>query len=139
MSTSAEDSQSFRLDGRKGLVVGIANASSIAYGCARAFRTQGADRALTYLNEKARPFVEPLRDELDAALFLPCDLRIDGMIDAVFDEISRRWGRLDFLLHSVAFAPREDLQGRLTDCSRDGFLMAMDISCHTFIRMARLA
>lgn len=137
MSISAENG--FRLDGRKGLVVGIANASSIAYGCARAFRTQGADLALTYLNEKARPFVEPLRDELGAELFLPCDLRIDGMIDAVFDEISRRWGRLDFLLHSVAFAPREDLQGRLTDCSRDGFLMAMDISCHTFIRMARLA
>lgn len=137
MSTSAENG--FRLDGRKGLVVGIANASSIAFGCARAFRAQGADLALTYLNEAARPFVEPLRDELDAEIFLPCDLRTEGAIDAVFDEISRRWGRLDFLLHSVAFAPREDLHGRLVDCSREGFLMAMDISCHTFIRMARLA
>jgi enoyl-[acyl-carrier protein] reductase I len=138
MSTSAEGGLPFRLDGRKGLVVGIANAHSIAFGCARAFRAQGADLALTYLNEAARPFVEPLRGELDAEIFMPCDLRTEGAIDAVFDEITRRWGRLDFLLHSVAFAPREDLHGRLTDCSRDGFLMAMDISCHTFIKMARL-
>jgi len=127
------------LKGKKGLVVGIANEKSIAYGCARAFRDAGADLAITYLNDKARPHTEPLSDALGADLFLPCDVREDGQVKALFAAIREKWGRLDFLLHSIAFAPREDLHGRVTDCSRDGFDMAMNVSCHSFIRMARHA
>ena len=127
------------LEGRKGLVVGIANAHSIAYGCARAFRALGAELAVTYLNDKARPYVEPLAQELQAPIFLPCDVQDDAQVDGLFEAIRQRWGRLDFALHAVAFAPKPDLQGRLTDSSREGFLMAMDISCHSFIRLARRA
>ena len=127
------------LEGRKGLVVGIANAHSIAYGCAGAFRALGAELAVTYLNDKARPYVEPLAQELQAPIFLPCDVQDDAQVDGLFAAIRQRWGRLDFALHAVAFAPKPDLQGRLTDSSREGFLMAMDISCHSFIRLARRA
>jgi enoyl-[acyl-carrier protein] reductase I len=128
-----------RLEGKKGLVVGIANEHSIAYGCARAFRAFGAELALTYLNDKARRFVQPLADELEAPIFLPLDVQADGQMEAVFEAIGERWGRLDFALHSIAFAPTDDLHGRVVDCSRGGFLQAMDVSCHSFIRMARLA
>jgi len=127
------------LTGKKGLVLGIANEHSIAYGCAEAFRALGAELAISYLNEKARPYVEPLARGLEAAIFLPCDVRQPGQLDTVFKTIAETWGRLDFALHAIAFAPKEDLHGRLTDCSRDGFLAAMDVSCHSFIRMARLA
>lgn len=130
---------SISLQGRKGLVVGIANDQSIAYGCARAFRDAGADLAVTYLNDKARPHTEPLSDALGAELFLPCDVREDGQVEALFAAVREQWGRLDFLLHSIAFAPRDDLHGRVTDCSRAGFDMAMNVSCHSFIRMARHA
>ncbi|MEN0074778.1 MAG: enoyl-ACP reductase FabI [Paracraurococcus sp.] len=127
------------LQGRKGLVTGIANDQSIAWGCARAFHKLGAELAITYLNEKARPHVEPLAQAVAAPLFLPLDLRTEGELDSVFAHIGAAWGRLDFLLHSIAFAPREDLHGPVVDCSRDGFLTAMDVSCHSFIRMAKLA
>ncbi len=124
---------------KKGLVTGIANDQSIAYGCARAFRRLGAEVAVTYLNEKAKPYVEPLARELGAPIFMPLDVRVGGSMEAVFDRIANNWGRLDFVVHSMAFAPKEDLHGRVVDCSRDGFLLAMDVSCHSFIRMARLA
>lgn len=127
------------LAGKKGLVVGIANAQSIAYACAQDFRGLGADLAVTYVNAKAEPYVRPLAEELGAELIVPCDVREEGQLERVFEQIAERWGRLDFLLHSIAFAPREDLHGRVVDCSRDGFLLAMDVSCHSFIRMARLA
>jgi enoyl-[acyl-carrier protein] reductase I len=133
------DRSSVSLAGRKGLVTGIANDQSIAWGCAKAFRFLGADLAVTYLGEKARPHVEPLARELEAEILAPLDLRQEGQLEALFAEIGQRWGRLDFLLHSIAFAPREDLHGRVVDCSRDGFLQAMDISCWSFIRMAKLA
>jgi enoyl-[acyl-carrier protein] reductase I len=127
------------LDQRKALVVGIANDQSIAYGCARAFRELGADVAVTYLNEKAKPHVEPLARGLDAPIFMPLDVSVDGQLEAVFDEVARRWGRLDMLVHSIAFAPKDDLQGGLLSCSALGFAKAMDVSCHSFVRMARLA
>ena len=127
------------LSGKRGLVVGIANAESIAYGCARAFRDAGAELAITYLNAKSEPYVRPLADALDASIFVPCDVREPGQLEAVFATIEREWGRLDFLLHSIAFAPREDLHASLIDCSSEGFAMAIDVSCHSFIRMARLA
>eukprot|EP00752_Nemacystus_decipiens_P000995 g995.t1 len=131
--------EAFSLAGKKGAVLGVANDQSIAYGCARAFRRAGADLALSYLNEKARPYVEPLARDLGAEIFLPVDVRAQGEMRAFFDAIRERWGRLDFVLHSIAFAPREDLHGRVTDCSREGFALAMDVSCHSFIRMARYA
>jgi enoyl-[acyl-carrier protein] reductase I len=127
------------LKNKKALVVGIANEHSIAYGCAKAFREVGAELAITYLNEKAKPHVEPLANELGAAMFLPMDVSNPGELEAVFDRISREWGHLDILVHSIAYAPKEDLQGGLLNCSSDGFSIAMDISCHSFIRMARLA
>lgn len=127
------------LAGKVGLVVGIANDRSIAAGCARAFIEAGAQLAVTYMNERARPHVAPVSEALGAQLLLPLDLADDAQLAAVFDAIARKWGRLDFLLHSVAFCPREDLHGRVVDCSREGFAQAMDISCHSFIRMARAA
>ncbi|QQR69067.1 MAG: enoyl-ACP reductase FabI [Alphaproteobacteria bacterium] len=130
---------SVTLEGKKGLVLGIANESSIAFGCAEGFRRLGADLAITYLNEKSKSYVEPLANRLGTELLLPCDVREPGQMEAVFDAIQQKWGKLDFALHSIAFAPKEDLQGRVTDCSRDGFLLAMDVSCHSFIRMAKLA
>ncbi len=127
------------LTGHKALVVGIANDHSIAYGCAKAFRTVGAELAVTWLNDKARPYVEPLTQELEASITAPLDVSVPGQLEAVFDRIRERWGKLDILVHSIAFAPKEDLQGGLLDCSAEGFAEAMDISCHSFIRMARLA
>jgi enoyl-[acyl-carrier protein] reductase I len=127
------------LTGKKALVVGIANDQSIAYGCAKAFRAAGADLAVTWLNDKARPHVEPLAKELGADILAPLDVTRPGELEAVFDLILEQWGRLDILVHSIAFAPKEDLQGGLLDCSAEGFAKAMDISCHSFIRMARLA
>ena len=127
------------LEGRKGLITGIANDQSIAWGCAKGFRALGADLAVTYLNERARPHVEPLAEQLEASIVAPLDLREEGQLEAVFDQIGQRWGRLDFVLHSIAFAPRDDLHGRVVDCSKAGFLQAMDVSCWSFIRMAKLA
>ena len=126
------------LEGQKALIVGIANDQSIALGCARAFRAAGAELAVTWLNEKARAQVEPLARELGATITAPLDVSQPGQLEAVFETIRQQWGRLDSLVHSIAFAPREDLQGGLLDCSAEGFARAMDISCHSFIRMARL-
>jgi enoyl-[acyl-carrier protein] reductase I len=127
------------LSGAKALVVGIANEHSIAYGCARAVRELGADLAVTYLNEKARPHVEPVARQLDAAIVMPLDVSEAGQLEAVFAAIERQWGKLDILVHSIAWAPKDDLQGGLLACSAEGFAKAMDVSCHSFIRMARLA
>ena len=127
------------LKGRKALVIGVANEHSIAYGCAKAFRELGADLALTYLNEKARPYVEPIARALEAPLFLPLDVAVPGALESVFEAVSAKWGTLDILVHSIAFAPKEDLQGGLLNCSAAGFATAMDVSCHSFVRMAKLA
>ncbi len=127
------------LSGQKALVVGIANDHSIAYGCAKAFREAGADLAVTWLNEKARPHVEPLARELGAPITAELNVTTPGQLEAVFDTITKAWGRLDILVHSIAFAPMEDLRGGLLDCSAEGFAKAMDVSCHSFIRMAKLA
>jgi len=127
------------LKGTKALVVGIANEHSIAYGCAAAFRSLGAELALTYLNDKARTYVEPLAKALEASIFAPLDVSKAGELEALFERIAREWGGLDVLVHSIAWAPKEDLQGGLLDCSASGFGQAIDISCHSFVRMARLA
>ena len=127
------------LAGQKALIVGVANDQSIAYGCAKAFRTVGADVAITWLNDRARPHVEPLAEGLDASITGPLDVSMPGQLESIFDRIKTDWGKLDILVHSIAFAPKEDLQGGLLDCSADGFAKAMDVSCHSFIRMAKLA
>ena len=127
------------LEGKRGLVVGIANEQSIAWGCAKAFRALGAEVAVTYLNDKAKKHVEPLAKELEAEIFMPLNVGVDAEVEAVFDEIKQRWGRLDYLVHSIAFSPKEALQGRVVDVNRNGFLTTMDVSCWSFIRMAHLA
>jgi len=127
------------LNGAKALVVGVANEHSIAYGCAKAFRELGADLALTYINEKTKTYVEPLAKQLEAPIFMHLDVSTPGMLEAVFERIGKDWGKLDILVHSIAIAPKADLQGQLVDCSAEGFKQAMDVSCHSFIRMAKLA
>ena len=127
------------LAGKKGLIVGVANESSIAWGCAKAFRAFGAELAITYLNDKAKKFVDPLARKLEAPIVMPLDVNQPGQMEAVFEAISEKWGKLDFLVHSIAFAPKDALRGRVVDVSRDGFSTTMDVSCWTFMRMAHLA
>lgn len=127
------------LEGKKGLIVGIANEQSIAWGCAKAFRALGAELAVTYLNDKARKYVEPLARELEAPILMPLDVRTPGQLEAVFDAVGKAWGQLDFVVHSIAFSPKDTLQGRVVDVPRDGFLTTMEVSCWSFIRMAHLA
>lgn len=127
------------LNGKKGLVVGIANNESIAWGCAKAFRDHGAELAVTYLNDKAKAYVEPLAEQLEAPICMPLDVTSETQQNALFDAIAKEWGRLDFILHSIAFAPKADLVGRVVDSSSEGFATAMDVSCHSLMRLAKSA
>lgn len=127
------------LRGRTALVVGVANKDSLAWWAAKHFHQAGADVAMTYLNEKAKPFVAPLAEELGAQVFMPCDVSKEGELEQVFAAIATKFGKLDIVFHSIAWARKDDLHGRLTDCSAQGFAQSMSISCHSFIRMARLA
>jgi enoyl-[acyl-carrier protein] reductase I len=127
------------LKGKKALVTGIANDQSIAWGCAKAFDALGADLAITYLSEKTKKYVDPLLNEVKPQIYMPLDLGHPGELEAVFEAIEKEWGELDILLHSIAFAPKQDLQGRVVDCSKEGFLTAMELSCWSFIRMAKLS
>jgi enoyl-[acyl-carrier protein] reductase I len=127
------------LEGKRGLVVGIANEQSIAWGCAKAFRALGAELAVTYLNDKAKKYVEPLARELEAPIFMPLDVRTSGQMEAVFERIATTWGDLDFVVHSIAFSPKDTLQGRVVDVPCEGFLTTMEVSCWSFMRMAHLA
>jgi enoyl-[acyl-carrier protein] reductase I len=129
----------FSLVGKKALVVGVANDQSIAWGCAKALKAQGAAVAMTYLNDRAERFVRPLAEELGAEIVAPLDVSDDAQMGALFAEIAARWGRLDTLLHSIAFCPKDDLHGRVVDASREGFGLAMDVSVHSFMRMVRRA
>jgi len=127
------------LAGKKGLVVGIANERSIAFGCAKAFAAAGAQLAVTYLNDKAERHVRPLAEAVGASRLLRLDVTKDAEMDEVFGELAAGWGHLDFLVHSIAFAPRDDLHGAVLDSSAAGFALAMDVSCHSFVRLARHA
>lgn len=127
------------LRGKRGLILGTANDRSIAWGCARVMAACGAELAVTYLNDAAEPHVRPLAESLRATIILPCDVREPGQLDAVFDAVRATWGGLDFVVHSIAYAPKDDLHGRVVDCSAAGFALAMDVSCHSFIRCAKLA
>ncbi len=127
------------LESLKGLVVGVANEHSIAWGCALAFDADGAELAITYQNDKARGYVAPLTEIVKPPIFMQLDVIQDDQMTALFDAIRKKWGKLDFILHSIAYAPKADLQGRVIDSSSNGFSMAMDISCHSLIRLAKAA
>jgi enoyl-[acyl-carrier protein] reductase I len=133
------DAKAKLLDGKKGLIVGIANEQSIAWGCAKAFRALGAQLAVTYLNDKAKKYVEPLARELEAPIFMPLDVQTPGQMEVVFEHIGKAWGELDFVVHSIAFSPKDTLQGRVVDVPCEGFLTTMEVSCWSFMRMAHLA
>jgi len=122
-----------------GLIVGINNEQSIATGCAKAFARGGMRVAATHYKDKNRLYLESQRDALNLDEILPLDVRDDVQLDEVFYAVREHWGKLDFLLHSIAFAPKEDLYGRVLDCSRSGWAEAMDVSVHSLIRMARHA
>src|ERR1700759_1351276 len=125
------------LTGQKALIVGVANEHSIAWGCAQAMHRAGAEIAMTYLNDKARPHVEPLARAVDAQLFMPLEAREPAQADAVFESVKAKWGRLDILVHSIAFGPGDALGGRVIACPKNGFLTAMDVSCWSFLDLAR--
>jgi len=127
------------LNGKKALVIGVANDQSIAWGVAKALHVAGAQVSVTYLNEKAEPHVRPLAESIGAEVILPLNVEDDSALEALFEQLAAKWGRLDILVHSIAFAPRDDLHGRVVDSSRDGFLRAMDISVHSFIRLVKHA
>ena len=127
------------LKGKRGLIVGVANANSIAFGCAAKLRAFGAELGLTYVNEKTRSYVAPLAAEIQASFLMPLDVESPGELEAVFERIRTQWGSFDFLIHSIAFAPRAGLHGRVVDCSPEGFAQAMRVSVYSFIEMARLA
>ena len=124
---------------KKGLIVGVANEFSIAWGCAKILHATGAELAITYQNDKARTYVQPLAESVSSSIFMPLDVTKPDQLDDLLRAVTAQWGRLDFVLHAIAFAPKADLQGRVTDCSREGFAMAMDISCHSLIRLAKAA
>ncbi|WP_172130605.1 enoyl-ACP reductase FabI [Bradyrhizobium aeschynomenes] len=127
------------LKGRRGLVVGVANESSIAFGCAAKLRAFGAEVALTYADARTRDFITPLAEQIGASLLLPLNVEQPDELEAVFARIKQDWGRLDFVVHSIAFAPKDDLHGRVIDCSADGFARAMRISVYSFLELARAA
>ncbi len=132
-------SNAFSLEGQVGVVTGLANANSIAFGCAKALSALGAELMVTYSDTRAQPYIEPLASQMGNPEYCLCDVREASSVDALFQRVRDRWGRLDFLIHSIAFAPLDELHGRVVDSSSDGFAMAMDISCHSFIRMAKQA
>jgi enoyl-[acyl-carrier protein] reductase I len=99
----------------------------------------GAEIAMTYLNDKARSYVEPLAMAAETPLFMPLEVRDASQVEALFEAIARRWEQLDILVHSIAFAPKQALEGRVIDCPREGFLTAMEVSCWSFLDLARRA
>jgi len=127
------------LEGYKALILGITDENSIAYGCARAFRKLGADLAITYFDDKSKPGVEPLARELEATLLERLDVQQPDQFEALSKRIGKTWGRLDIALHALAYAPKSETQGGLLASTAGGFSTAMDVSCHSFIRMAKHA
>ena len=125
------------LAGKKGLITGIANDHSIAYAVAKGAREVGADLAVTYQNDKTAAYTRPLAGTLDAKLFVKLDVAESGAIETVVEQAAQALGGLDFVVHSMAFCGATDLHGRVIDASAAGFAQAMDISCHSFLRMAK--
>ena len=127
------------MDGKRGVIFGVANDKSIAWGIAQQLSEAGAELAFTYLNASLEKRVRPLAESLDSKIILPCDVGSDADIQAVFDALEKEWGTIDFVVHAVAFANREDLKNPFSQTSREGFSMAMDISAYSLLAMARSA
>jgi enoyl-[acyl-carrier protein] reductase I len=127
------------LMGKKGLIFGVRNSQSIAYGCARILRSAGAELGLTYRTEEIGESLHNLAESLSVSFLKRCDVQNEDQCRDVFEVLSHTWGELDFVIHSIAFAPQHDLHGPVRECSRDGFLRAMDISCYSFLRLAHYA
>ncbi len=127
------------LDGKKGIVFGVANERSIAWAIARALKEEGAELAFTYASEVLESRVRPLARSIGSSMVMPCDVTKDEEIDAVFDEIKKEWKGLDMLVHSLAFASKEELKGEFLNTSRDGFRLAMDVSAYSLVALARRA
>ena len=136
-SSLAQASSLLPLAGKRGLITGIANDRSIAFAVAKVVRGLGADIALTYQNDKTATFTRPLAEGLGARLFEPLDVTQPGSLEAVAKKCSEVFGQIDFAIHSMAFCAAEDLHGRVIDTSESGFATAMNISCHSFLRMGK--
>jgi enoyl-[acyl-carrier protein] reductase I len=127
------------MEGKRGLIMGVANGHSIAWGIARALRRHGARLAFTYQNETLEKRVRPLAEAVDASLVVPCQAESDASLDSAFAAIARDWGSLDFVVHAIAYSNKEELKGRYLDTSRDNFLTTLDISCYSFTAVAKRA
>lgn len=127
------------MTGKRGIIIGVANDKSIAWGIAQQLSEQGATLAFTYLNDALEKRVRPLAESLDAELILPCDVGDDGDIDAVFSAVEAKWGKLDFVVHAVAYADREDLKRPFSQTGRESFAMALDISAYSLVAVTRCA
>ena len=126
------------MKGKKILITGLASNLSIAYGIAQAMHREGAELAFTYQNDKLKPRVEKMGAEFGSSIFLPCDVASDAEIDAVFTTLAETWGGLDGLIHAIAFAPRDAIEGRFLDgCTRENFALAHDISAYSFAALMR--
>ncbi len=125
------------LQGKKAVIFGVANNKSIAYGVAEAFRQHGAEIALSWAGEALKKRVEPIAEELGAAFTFPCDVTEDAQIAEAAETVRKQWGKVDILVHAVAFAKREDLQGRYIDTSRDGFALALDVSAFSLVTLCK--
>lgn len=136
---SSERTAGGLMAGRRGLIMGLANDKSIAWGIARALADQGAELAFSYQGEALKKRVAPLAQQLGSDIVLPCDVADMTSVDALFAELGERWGKLDFLVHAIVFSDKDELRGRYVDTSRDNFLMTMDISVYSFTAVAQRA
>lgn len=127
------------LEGKRGVILGVANDLSIAWGIAQQLHAAGAELAFTYLNGAMEKRVRPLAESLGAKIILPCDVAVDGEMEAVFETVGKEWGGIDFAVHAIAFANREDLKHGFSQTSREGFALALDISAYSLVNMARCA
>ncbi|HRO14264.1 MAG TPA: enoyl-ACP reductase FabI [Paracoccus sp. (in: a-proteobacteria)] len=136
---SSERTGTGLMTGKRGLIMGLANDKSIAWGIARALADQGAELAFSYQGDAVKKRVEPLAAQLGSSLILPCDVADMASVDSLFDGLRARWGKLDFLVHAIGFSDKDELRGRYVDTSRDNFLMTMDISVYSFTAVAKRA
>jgi enoyl-[acyl-carrier protein] reductase I len=127
------------MQGKRGIIMGVANDRSIAWGIARALAAQGAQIAFTYQGEALEKRVRPLAESVGSSLVLPCDVADDASMDAAFDAVGKAWGKIDFLVHAIGYADKQFLRGRYLDTPRAAFLQAMDISCFSFVAVGQRA
>lgn len=127
------------LKGKRGVILGLANDKSIAWGIAEALHSAGAETAFTYLNEALEKRVRPLAESLNSPLILPCNVAEDTDIEALCSALKQEWGQIDFIVHAIGFANKEELRGGITNTTREGFALALDISAYSFIALMKAA